>query len=52
MSLHLLEDVLGWAAVLVGSVIMYFTNLTIIDPILSIGIAAFVLFNVRKNIKQ
>ena len=51
VSLHLLEDVLGWAAVLTGSVIIYFTNLTIIDPILSIGIAFFVLFNVIKNIK-
>ena len=52
VSLHLLEDVLGWAAVLIGSAIMYFTNLTIIDPILSIAIAFFVLFNVIKNIRQ
>jgi cobalt-zinc-cadmium efflux system protein len=48
----LLEDVLGWAAVLAGSAVMYFTNLTIIDPILSIGIACFILFNVFKNIRQ
>ena len=52
VSLHLLEDVLGWIAVLIGSVIMYFTNFTIIDPILSIAIALFVLFNVLKNIRQ
>lgn len=52
VSLHLLEDVLGWAAVLVGSVVMYFTDWTVIDPVLSIGIACFVLFNVFKNIKQ
>ena len=52
VSLHLLEDVLGWAAVLIGSVIMYFTNLTIIDPILSIAIAFYVLSNVIKNIRQ
>ena len=52
VSLHLLEDVLGWAAVLVGSIIMHFTGLTIIDPILSIGIAGFVLFNVYGNIKD
>jgi cobalt-zinc-cadmium efflux system protein len=52
VSLHLLEDVLGWAAVLVGSAIMHFTGLTIIDPILSVLIACFVLFNVFKNIKQ
>jgi len=52
VSLHLLEDVLGWAAVLVGSVIMYFFDLPIIDPILSIGIACFVLFNVFRNMRQ
>ncbi|RVU54305.1 cation diffusion facilitator family transporter [Anaerosphaera multitolerans] len=51
VSLHLLEDVMGWIAVLVGSVIIHFTGLTIIDPILSIFIAFFVLFNVFKNIK-
>ena len=52
VSLHLLEDVLGWAAILVGSVIMYFFDLPIIDPILSIGIAFFVLSNVYKNVRQ
>ncbi|MCL2246074.1 MAG: cation diffusion facilitator family transporter [Lentimicrobiaceae bacterium] len=51
VSLHLLEDVLGWAAVLVGSVVMYFTGWTIIDPVLSLCIACFVLFNVVKNIR-
>jgi cobalt-zinc-cadmium efflux system protein len=51
VSLHLLEDVLGWAAVLVGSAVMYFTGWTIIDPILSLCIACFVLFNVFKNIR-
>jgi cobalt-zinc-cadmium efflux system protein len=51
VSLHLLEDVLGWAAVLVGSFVMYFTGWTIIDPILSLAIACFVLFNVFKNIR-
>ncbi len=52
VSLHLLEDVMGWAAVLLGSVIMYFTGFTIIDPILSVVIAGFVLFNVFRNIRQ
>ncbi len=52
VSLHLLEDVLGWAAVLVGSTVMYFTGWNIIDPILSIAIACFVLANVYKNIRE
>jgi cobalt-zinc-cadmium efflux system protein len=52
VSLHLLEDVLGWAAVLIGSVIIKLTGLTIIDPVLSVVIACFVLVNVFKNIRQ
>ena len=52
VSLHLLEDVLGWVTILLGSIIMYFFDLPIIDPIMSVGIACFVLFNVYKSIKQ
>jgi len=52
VSLHFLEDVLGWVSILVGAVIMYFFNATFIDPVLSVGIAFFVLSNVYKNIRQ
>ena len=52
VSLHLLEDVLGWVAILIGSILIYFTKLTIFDPILSIAISLFILFNVFRNIKQ
>lgn len=52
VSLHLLEDVLGWLAVLIGAGIMYFVNVPIIDPLLSIGISVFILVNVYKNIRQ
>lgn len=52
VSLHFLEDVLGWVAILIGAVIMYFFNVPFIDPVLSVGIALFVLFNVYKNIRQ
>ncbi|MDP4240657.1 MAG: cation diffusion facilitator family transporter [Bacteroidota bacterium] len=52
VSLHFLEDVLGWVAILIGAVIMYFFNAPFIDPVLSVGIAFFVLFNVYKNIRQ
>lgn len=52
VSLHFLEDVLGWAAVLIGSVVMMFFDVPILDPILSIGIAAFILFNVVKNLRS
>lgn len=52
VSLHFLEDVLGWVAVLIGAVIMRFYNVPILDPILSIGIALFILYNVYKNIRS
>lgn len=52
VSLHLLEDVLGWLAVLIGAGVMYFVDAPIIDPILSLFIAAFILSNVYKNIRQ
>lgn len=52
VSLHLLEDVLGWVAVLIGSIIMMLTDAPFIDPLLSILISFFVLFNVYKNLKQ
>ena len=52
VSLHLLEDVLGWLAILIGSVVMYFFDAPFIDPLLSVGIAAFVLYNVFKNVGQ
>lgn len=51
IMLHLLEDVLGWVAVLAGAVVMYFTNWTIIDPILSLCIALYILANAVKNLK-
>ena len=50
VSLHLLEDVLGWLAVLVVSVVMMFVHLPILDPLLSIGISVWVLINVFRNL--
>ncbi len=52
VSLHLWEDVLGWLAVLIGSVVMIFIELPVIDPILSVVITLFILFNIFKNLKN
>jgi cobalt-zinc-cadmium efflux system protein len=52
VSLHFLEDVLGWTAVLAGSIVMMFFNVPALDPILSIGISLFILFNVYRNIRS
>lgn len=49
--LHLLEDVLGWVAVLVGSILLYFTNWLWLDPLLSVGVSLFILRNVIINLK-
>jgi cobalt-zinc-cadmium efflux system protein len=48
----LLEDVLGWVAVLVVGIIMYFKDIYVLDPLLSVGITLFILFNVFKNFKE
>lgn len=50
-SWHLLEDTLGWGAVLVGSLLMLVWDMPIIDPILALLIVAFVLWNVFRNLK-
>ena len=52
VSLHLMEDVLGWIAILLGSIVMSIWYIPIIDPILSIMIAAYILYNVFKNLKE
>ena len=50
VSVHLLEDVLGWVAVLIVSIILIFWDIPILDPLLSILILGYVLFNVFNNL--
>ncbi len=52
VNLHMLEDVLGWAVVLVGALIMNFTDIKIIDPLMSIGVSVFIFINAFKNLKE
>ncbi|MBE7027000.1 MAG: cation transporter [Ruminococcaceae bacterium] len=52
VNLHMLEDVLGWVVVLIGAVIMRFTDIYIIDPVMSICVAVFIFINAIKNLKQ
>lgn len=52
VNLHMLEDVLGWIVVLVGAVVMRFTDFYIVDPLMSIGVAIFILINALKNLKK
>lgn len=47
-----MEDALGWVVVMVGGFIMYFTSWMWIDPLLSVGVAVFILYNAIRNIIQ
>ena len=52
INLHMLEDVLGWAVVLVGAVVMHFTDWWFIDPALSLGLSLFIGVNALRNLKR
>jgi cobalt-zinc-cadmium efflux system protein len=49
LNWHLLEDVLGWVAVLIVAITLLFVNRPILDPLLSIAFTLFILANVVKN---
>ena len=50
VNLHMLEDVLGWFAVLVGAIIMHFTSFSLLDPVLSLAVSGFILINAVRNL--
>ena len=52
VNLHMIEDVLGWVVVLLGAIVMRFTDFALIDPIMSIGVAVFILVHAIKNLKE
>jgi cobalt-zinc-cadmium efflux system protein len=52
VMLHLLEDVLGWVGVLIVSTILLFRDIPILDPILSIVITSYILYNVAHNLRR
>lgn len=52
VSWHLLEDVLGWVAVLIVGIISLFVDVPILDPVLSILVTIYILFNAFKNLRK
>ncbi len=50
ISWHLLEDVLGWVAVLIVSIVLQFKDWYFLDPALSIGITLFILYGVGRRL--
>ncbi len=52
ISWHLIEDVLGWAAVLIVSVVLIFYPNPYLDPALSLLISMYILWNVLKRLQE
>lgn len=52
INLHMLEDLFGWIAVLVGALVMKFTGLTFIDSLISIILSLFIFISALKEIKE
>lgn len=50
VNLHMLEDTFSWLAVLIGAIVMKLTGVTLIDPILSIAIAVYILYRAIRNL--
>lgn len=52
LTWHLFEDVLGWIVVLIGSIIIYFWKIPIVDPIMTIGYTLYIIWGISKNIRE
>lgn len=50
LSWHMIEDLLGWIAVLIGSLVMRVTDASWIDPVLSFIIAGIVITGATRNL--
>ena len=52
VSWHLLEDVLGWVAVLIVGIVLQFKDVQYLDPALSLFITAYILWNTVKRLRE
>lgn len=52
LSWHLIEDVLGWVAVLLAALILLFYSTPFLDPALSLAISFYILWNVWKRLRE
>jgi cobalt-zinc-cadmium efflux system protein len=52
VSWHLLEDVLGWVAVLIAAIVLQFYQTPYLDPALSLFITAYILWNVIRRLRE
>ncbi len=52
VSWHLIEDVLGWVAVLIVAIVLHFYSTPYLDPALSLLITLYILYNVFKRLNE
>ena len=52
LSWHLIEDMLGWVAVLLGGICIYLFDWRWMDAVLGVAISIFVTFNVIRQLKK
>ncbi|MCF7924477.1 MAG: cation diffusion facilitator family transporter [Candidatus Izimaplasma sp.] len=52
ISLHLLEDVFGWIALLIAAIFINLYNISILDVILSLLFSVYIVFHVFRNLKS
>ena len=52
VNLHMIEDVLGWIVVLAGAVMMKFTDIAVIDSVMSVCVSALIFVNAVGHLKK
>ncbi len=52
ISWHLIEDVLGWFAIVIVAIILQFQDIHYLDPALSLLITIYILWNAIKNLRE
>lgn len=52
VNLHMIEDILGWIVILIGALVMKFTDFVMIDSIMSVGVSVFILINALRHLKK
>lgn len=52
LSWHFIEDMTGWAVVLVGSLVMMAADVPWLDPLMAICLSVWVLYNVLRHLRE
>ncbi len=51
-QIQLNKDKLGWGAILIGSIMLLFKDIPLLDPCLSLLITLYILWNAIKNLRE